>query len=140
MGKLSATAVKAATRPGRLGDGDGLFLVIQLGGGSGAERRSMLAQPLERLNACLAKIAETVGGLRVDEASGAVKALAGGVVPGLYAAGRTAIGICSSLYVSGLSFADCRYSGRRAARSIARGGSQKLGSGPIRSLVEQKIG
>ena len=33
MGKLSATAVKAATRPGRLGDGDGLFLLIQPGGG-----------------------------------------------------------------------------------------------------------
>ena len=33
MGKLSATAVKAATRPGRLGDGDGVFLVIQPGGG-----------------------------------------------------------------------------------------------------------
>ena len=28
MGKLSATGVRAATRPGRLGDGDGLFLVI----------------------------------------------------------------------------------------------------------------
>jgi integrase len=28
MGKLSPTAVKAATRPGRIGDGDGLFLVI----------------------------------------------------------------------------------------------------------------
>lgn len=33
MGKLSATAVKAATRPGRLGDGDGLFLMIQPSGG-----------------------------------------------------------------------------------------------------------
>lgn len=32
MGKLSATAVKAATRPGRLGDGDGLFLIVQPGG------------------------------------------------------------------------------------------------------------
>jgi len=32
MGKLSATAVKAATRPGRLGDGDGLFLLVQPGG------------------------------------------------------------------------------------------------------------
>lgn len=31
MGKLSATAVKAASRPGRLGDGDGLFLVVQPG-------------------------------------------------------------------------------------------------------------
>ncbi|MBT0671377.1 DUF4102 domain-containing protein, partial [Novosphingobium profundi] len=29
MGKLSATAVKAARRPGRLGDGDGLYLVVQ---------------------------------------------------------------------------------------------------------------
>jgi integrase len=28
MGKLSVSAVKAATRPGRLGDGDGLFLVV----------------------------------------------------------------------------------------------------------------
>lgn len=32
MGKLSATAVKAATRPGRLGDGDGLFLVVKPSG------------------------------------------------------------------------------------------------------------
>ncbi|WP_279606578.1 MULTISPECIES: Arm DNA-binding domain-containing protein [Sphingobium] len=32
MGKLSVTAVKAATRPGRIGDGDGLFLVVQPGG------------------------------------------------------------------------------------------------------------
>ena len=32
MGKLSATAVKAARQPGRLGDGDGLFLIVQPGG------------------------------------------------------------------------------------------------------------
>lgn len=32
MGKLSATAVKAAKQPGRLGDGDGLFLIVQPGG------------------------------------------------------------------------------------------------------------
>ncbi|WP_256325987.1 Arm DNA-binding domain-containing protein [Sphingomonas sp. YR710] len=32
MGKLSATAVKAATRPGRIGDGDGLFLIVQPSG------------------------------------------------------------------------------------------------------------
>lgn len=34
MGKLCATGVKAATRPGRLGDGDGLFLIV---GRSGAK-------------------------------------------------------------------------------------------------------
>lgn len=32
MGKLSATAVKAATKPGKLGDGDGLFLIVQPSG------------------------------------------------------------------------------------------------------------
>ncbi|MGB3377454.1 MAG: Arm DNA-binding domain-containing protein [Allopontixanthobacter sediminis] len=32
MGRLSATTVKAATRPGRLGDGDGLYLIVQAGG------------------------------------------------------------------------------------------------------------
>lgn len=32
MGKLSATAVRAATRPGKMGDGDGLFLIVQPGG------------------------------------------------------------------------------------------------------------
>lgn len=28
MGKLTATAVKAASAPGRYGDGDGLFLLV----------------------------------------------------------------------------------------------------------------
>lgn len=60
----------------------------------------------------------TVGGLEVDEDTGAVRSLSGGVVPGLYAAGRNAVGICSNLYVSGLSYADCIFSGRRAARAI----------------------
>jgi len=32
MGKLSATAVKAATRPGRIGDGDGLYLLVKPSG------------------------------------------------------------------------------------------------------------
>ena len=61
----------------------------------------------------------TVGGLEVDERTGAVKSLSGGLVSGLYAAGRNAVGICSNLYVSGLSYADCVYSGRRGARAIA---------------------
>lgn len=63
----------------------------------------------------------SLGGLVVDEASGAVRRADGSAVPGLYAAGRNAIGICSHLYVSGLSAADCIYSGRRAARSVATG-------------------
>lgn len=58
----------------------------------------------------------TLGGLAVDEKTGQVMSENGGVVPGLYAAGRNATGICSRQYVSGLSIADCVYSGLRAAR------------------------
>lgn len=58
----------------------------------------------------------TLGGLCVEEESGAVLGEAGAPIAGLYAAGRTAIGICSNIYVSGLSAADCVFSGRRAAR------------------------
>ena len=60
----------------------------------------------------------TMGGLLVDEATGQVLAGDGGKVPGLYAAGRTAVGICSHYYVSGLSLADCVFSGLRAAEAI----------------------
>ncbi|WP_033296042.1 FAD-binding protein [Amycolatopsis jejuensis] len=58
----------------------------------------------------------TLGGLVVDEDTGAVAG-----VPGLYAAGRTAVGICSRSYVSGLSLADCVFSGRRAGLHSANG-------------------
>jgi 3-oxo-5alpha-steroid 4-dehydrogenase len=61
----------------------------------------------------------TLGGLVVDEDPGAVAG-----VPGLYAAGRTAVGICSRSYVSGLSLADCVFSGRRAGLNGARGGAR----------------
>jgi 3-oxo-5alpha-steroid 4-dehydrogenase len=59
----------------------------------------------------------TLGGLAVDELTGAVVSAAGVPIPGLFAAGRTAVGICSNSYVSGLSLADCVFSGRRAGRS-----------------------
>jgi len=61
----------------------------------------------------------SLGGLVVDEDSGAVKRADGSAIPGLYAAGRTAVGVCSHLYVSGLSVADCFFSGRRAAAAAA---------------------
>ncbi|WP_325438124.1 FAD-binding protein [Pseudomonas nitroreducens] len=57
----------------------------------------------------------TLGGLRVCERSGRVLDPAGAAIPGLYSAGRNAVGVASNLYVSGLSIADCVYSGRRAA-------------------------
>ncbi|MFJ4396852.1 FAD-binding protein [Pseudomonas sp. NPDC089396] len=61
----------------------------------------------------------TLGGLKVNEDSGAVLDEQGAPITGLYAAGRTAIGIPSHLYVSGLSLADCVFSGRRAGQAAA---------------------
>ena len=61
----------------------------------------------------------TLGGLRVCERSGQVLDHAGEPLAGLYSAGRNAVGIASNLYVSGLSLADCIYSGRRAAAHVA---------------------
>lgn len=61
----------------------------------------------------------TLGGLVVDEGTGGVKDTEGTVIPGLFAAGRTAVGLCSNSYVSGLSLADCIFSGRRAGTHAA---------------------
>jgi len=70
----------------------------------------------------------TMGGLVVDEDTGEVLSTEGGVVKGLYAAGRTAVGICSHYYVSGLSLGDCVWSGMRAAETIK-------GNGGVTALV-----
>lgn len=67
----------------------------------------------------------TLGGLRVDERTGQVLCEDGLGVDGLYAAGRSAVGICSNSYVSGLSLADCVFSGRRAGRSVVVPSGQK---------------
>jgi 3-oxo-5alpha-steroid 4-dehydrogenase len=61
----------------------------------------------------------TLGGLAVDGSSAAVLREDGTAVSGLFAAGRSAVGVCSGGYVSGLSLADCIFSGRRAGRSAA---------------------
>jgi 3-oxo-5alpha-steroid 4-dehydrogenase len=66
----------------------------------------------------------TLGGLCVDETDGAVRTAGGGIIPGLYAAGRAAVGIASNHYVSGLALADCIWSGRRAGRSAAASKTQ----------------
>lgn len=71
--------------------------------------------------------AMTVGGLRVNEQTGQVIKANGSVIKGLYAAGRTAIGLPSNLYVSGLSAADCVFSGRRAAHHASQ--QREPGSG-----------
>jgi 3-oxo-5alpha-steroid 4-dehydrogenase len=73
----------------------------------------------------------TLGGLRVDESSGAVLGAQGRAIAGLYAAGRCAVGIASNNYVSGLSLADCLWSGRRAGRAAALLGDDSMSSPPL---------
>ena len=60
----------------------------------------------------------TLGGL-VTDPDGVVATDDGGVVPGLFAAGRTTVGIAVGGYVSGISLGDGTYFGRRAGRSAA---------------------
>lgn len=60
----------------------------------------------------------TLGGLVINEETGAVQRGDGSEIAGLYAAGRAAVGIPSRRYMSGTSLADCVFSGRRAARAI----------------------
>jgi 3-oxo-5alpha-steroid 4-dehydrogenase len=62
----------------------------------------------------------TLGGLKVDERTGQVQREDGTAITGLYAAGRSAVGVCSNVYVSGLAYADCIFSGRRVGRSVAQ--------------------
>ena len=72
----------------------------------------------------------TLGGLVVAEETGQVRRPDGTAVPGLYAAGRSAAGLCSRSYVSGLSLADCVFSGRRAGRHAAAAVLMASAGGP----------
>jgi len=62
----------------------------------------------------------TLGGLVVDEESGQVVDSAGRPITKLYAAGRCAVGVPSNGYISGLSIADCVFSGRRAGQHCSK--------------------
>ncbi|CAH0004393.1 unnamed protein product [Clonostachys byssicola] len=62
----------------------------------------------------------TLGGLTVDGETGLVCRKDGSKIKRLYAAGRTAVGICSNSYISGLSIADGVFSGIRAGEHAAK--------------------
>jgi len=63
----------------------------------------------------------SLGGVRVDGETGrAISRATGKPMRGLYAAGKSAVGIASNYYVSGLSLGDAVFAGRRAARSAAK--------------------
>lgn len=68
----------------------------------------------------------TLGGLRVNEESGAVLDEHGREIAGLYGAGRSAVGIASHSYVSGLSIAGCIFSGRRAGQNAAKNSAPSI--------------
>ena len=59
-----------------------------------------------------------LGGLCVNEDTGNVVTDDGTNIPGLYAAGRAAVGISHKTTFSGLTIADTIFSGRRAAQSV----------------------
>jgi|KBSSwiStaDraftv2_1062776.scaffolds.fasta_scaffold00647_5 3-oxo-5alpha-steroid 4-dehydrogenase len=61
-----------------------------------------------------------MGGLKVDEQTGHVTRADLSRIEGLFAAGRTAMGIPSGFYVSGTSIADCVFAGRRAGAHAAQ--------------------
>jgi 3-oxo-5alpha-steroid 4-dehydrogenase len=60
----------------------------------------------------------TLGGIDVDEDQ-RVRRTDGTTIAGLYAVGRCAAGVASRSYVSGLSLADCVFSGRNAGMAAA---------------------
>jgi len=63
----------------------------------------------------------TLGGIDVDEDQ-QVRRPDGTTIAALYAVGRCAAGVASRSYVSGLSLADCVFSGRNAGMAVAGAG------------------
>ncbi len=62
----------------------------------------------------------SLGGIVIDESTGQALDEQGNPIPKLYAAGKNAVGVSSNLYVSGLSIADCVYSGRVVGRAVSQ--------------------
>ncbi len=69
----------------------------------------------------------SLGGLSVDGLTGQALREDGSPIRGLYAAGRSAVGVVSHCYVSGLSIADAIFSGRNTGKSAAEA-AQKAGN------------
>ena len=68
--------------------------------------------------------AMSLGGLSVDALTAQVLREDGRPVEGLFAAGRSAVGVCSNSYLTGLAIADCIFSGRNAGRGAAGGATE----------------
>ncbi|MBL4688109.1 MAG: FAD-binding protein, partial [Nannocystaceae bacterium] len=68
----------------------------------------------------------TLGGLRTEGTSSRVIGHDGAPIDGLYAAGRTAVGVASNGYASGLSISDGLFAGRNAGRHAASRNKTKV--------------
>jgi nucleoside-diphosphate-sugar epimerase len=104
--------------------------------GKGDEMRRPIAEPpflaipCELENKLFLGPCFTLGGLKTDPSSGRALRPDGTVIPGLFAAGRCAVGVSTGGYVSGLSIADCVFSGRNAGRSAASRAGSGEGEAP----------
>ncbi|MCU1687688.1 MAG: rRNA methyltransferase [Amycolatopsis sp.] len=121
-GRISAATIADVARAAGVGP-DGLVASVGAYHGEGADPVGKPAEFVRRLETPPYSLVDvsikpslgypcpmlTLGGLVVDEETGGVVG-----VGRLYAAGRSAVGLCSRSYVSGLSLADCVFSGRRA--------------------------
>jgi 3-oxo-5alpha-steroid 4-dehydrogenase len=90
-------------------------------------------------NTVLPMMGMTLGGLTVSEETGQVLRPDGSGIAGLYAAGRAAIGICSNVYMSGLSVADCIFAGRRVGRQIVDRVASPTPEPPIASPARDPV-
>jgi 3-oxo-5alpha-steroid 4-dehydrogenase len=140
-GSLEALAAKCGIDAGNLKQSVAAYNSAEKAGipdpqGKSAENSQQLTKPpFYAINISLSNplgffFLFTLGGLVVDEDRGLVKREDGRTIPRLYAAGRSAVGLCSSNYISGTSLADCVFSGRRAGRDAARAGANEHPQSP----------
>jgi 3-oxo-5alpha-steroid 4-dehydrogenase len=117
-GKVTAATIEAVAAKAGV---DPAGLRATIGAGTGYQPPFSLIDCSVRPSLFFPAPVLTLGGLAVGQETGQVLREDGAAITGLYAAGRTAVGICSGSYVSGLSIADCVFSGRRAGRHAAGG-------------------
>src|SRR5690606_38104643 len=112
---LEATvrAYNEGVREGRDAEGKALEYLVPI------EQEPVYGIPLDNDSLMYPSPCLSLGGLRTDGMTARVLGEDGAAIEGLYAAGRTAVGVASNGYVSGLSVADGIFSGRNAGRHAA---------------------
>ena len=98
-------------RPDAFGKGDSYRALLETGPFYAMDQSHSTLNPMGMI---------TLGGLEVVEETGQALRDDGTPIPGLYAAGRSAVGMCSQNYVSGMSLGDGIFSGWTAAEAIAK--------------------